>query len=728
MKKLLLIISFLPFLAAAQTSEEHLRIANEMAKQKKYEDAIKEFTKAIELNNKNIRAYQYRGNAYTNVNDNENAIADFTKVLDAEPKNATVFFYRANAYSNTKDYPDAIKDFNAAFALGYKSADFFHYRANAESNSGDYPTAIADFTTAIQMTPKDAALYEYRGVAKANLKDYKGAVEDYNLSIKLVATNADVYYYKANSEADLADYKDALDDYNTTVKLDPDNAEAIFYRGNTQTNLGDFKDAIVDYQKALSMRPVIANGDLYMAQAASNTNDNALAIEYFTKAIEKDTSKAELYMYRGISENRLCDTPAAMTDFNKAIKIDHKFSKAYQNRADLHITIKQYKPALADADSAVAYDTTRDGYAYVTRAKAKYALQDTLGSIKDFTQALVVNPKNSEAYSGRGEVRSDSMEYTPALVDLDSSVNIYAGNSYAYQVRGIIKSKLGDREGAIHDFRSELQYDPNNVYADLMLSRELIADRQYQNALDFLNKEMPNIQRISKLTPAENNCRVFDTSNYARIIVERGLANGELYKDTAMKADFDKAISIDKSTRSVVYSSMAMFNLRDKDTLSADSNIRMALKIDPNNDQAYFLRAQLRMLKKNYLGAQYDYVAVLMINADDIKTYAYRALSEADHGDTSEMRLDLLRAMKLSPKSSTNFILSGKIKLVQNDYTGAMQDFDKAVALDDQDDMAFFERGVAKLDKGDATGCDDLKKAAGLGLREAGDEVKKRCK
>jgi tetratricopeptide (TPR) repeat protein len=119
---------------------------------------------------------------------------------------------------------------------------------------------------------------------------------------------------------------------------------------------------------------------------------------------------------------------------------------------------------------------------------------------------------------------------------------------------------------------------------------------------------------------------------------------------------------------------------------------------------------------------------VLMINPDNIKTYAYRGLSEAYHGDTSEMRLDFERALKLSPKSSTNYILLAKTKLLQNDYMTALQDFDTAVIQDNDDPMAFFERGIAKLDRGDAKGCDDLKQALKLGERKAADEIKTRCK
>jgi len=129
MKRLLFLISFLPSLALAQTSQEYLYRANDLAKQKKYTEAIADFTQSIKKDTNNTKAYLYRGNAYTNLKDsldNAKAIADFTQVLRTEPRDGTVYFYRANAYASTRDYADAIKDFTTSIELGYKKVDIYH--------------------------------------------------------------------------------------------------------------------------------------------------------------------------------------------------------------------------------------------------------------------------------------------------------------------------------------------------------------------------------------------------------------------------------------------------------------------------------------------------------------------------------------------------------------------------------------------------------------------------
>ena len=356
------------------------------------------------------------------------------------------------------------------------------------------------------------------------------------------------------------------------------------------------------------------------------------------------------------------------------------------------------------------YDVDHDGYAYVTRGKAKTALQDTAGALTDYTTAITLNPKNTEAYTGRGEVKAEMADYTGALIDLDKAIELFIGNSYAYEARGKVESKLGDRKGAIADFKKQLEFDPKNKEAQLRLARELTADRQYSETVLFLNKV---------ITPATKNGKFY---------IERGIAMGYLGDFKGSNDEFVKAMTIDSTVKSIAYSETAHNDIRQGKLDEAAKLIDKAILKDQNNDGAYFYRADLKMRQKNYLGAEYDYISVLLINPDNIQTYAYRGLSEAYVGDTAAMRADFDKAIKLSPKSSNNFVLRAKSKIVLNDYDGAMKDFGRAIELDPESGEAWLSRGVAKLDKGDQSGCDDLKKAVGFGSTEAADVVKVRCR
>jgi len=92
----------------------------EYAKKGKLDQAIADYTKALELNPKFDWAYYNRGNAYEKKGRHARAIADYTKVIELNPRYAAAYNNRAIAYYHQKDYDKAWKDVRKAQSLGFK--------------------------------------------------------------------------------------------------------------------------------------------------------------------------------------------------------------------------------------------------------------------------------------------------------------------------------------------------------------------------------------------------------------------------------------------------------------------------------------------------------------------------------------------------------------------------------------------------------------------------------
>ncbi|MQG19211.1 MAG: tetratricopeptide repeat protein [SAR202 cluster bacterium] len=84
----------------------------------RYNEAIKSFTKSIELN-QDISTYYWRGESYKRSGQYQKAIDDFSVYLNENPdtKNANVFNSRGYSYYQLRKYQQALNDFNQAIKL-----------------------------------------------------------------------------------------------------------------------------------------------------------------------------------------------------------------------------------------------------------------------------------------------------------------------------------------------------------------------------------------------------------------------------------------------------------------------------------------------------------------------------------------------------------------------------------------------------------------------------------
>ena len=117
-----------------------------------YDNAIKEFTKAIILKSDYTDAYYFRGTVYHSrgaKGDADRAISDLTKVIKLDPNHAIAYPLRGTAYHAKGDYNNAIADLTEAILLNPNHASNYLWRGQAYAEKDDYDNAIVDFAKAI---------------------------------------------------------------------------------------------------------------------------------------------------------------------------------------------------------------------------------------------------------------------------------------------------------------------------------------------------------------------------------------------------------------------------------------------------------------------------------------------------------------------------------------------------------------------------------------------------
>ena len=107
------------------------------------------------------------------------AIKRFSRAIDLDPAYAEPYYNRGKAKLNLNDYRGAIANFNSALKLTPKNADTYNNRGIALKKSGDLRGAIEDYTTALRLEPTLYRVYLNRGMARFDSGDKAGACEDF---------------------------------------------------------------------------------------------------------------------------------------------------------------------------------------------------------------------------------------------------------------------------------------------------------------------------------------------------------------------------------------------------------------------------------------------------------------------------------------------------------------------------------------------------------------------
>jgi len=122
------------------------------------DNAISDYTKAIELLEKKSDkkglsfAYDVRGMLYENKKQEVLAIADFTKAIEANPKNDKAYLHRHQMYLGQNKQNEALEDVSKAIENNPYSGEYYTARANLHKELGNDEKAQEDVAKALKLT------------------------------------------------------------------------------------------------------------------------------------------------------------------------------------------------------------------------------------------------------------------------------------------------------------------------------------------------------------------------------------------------------------------------------------------------------------------------------------------------------------------------------------------------------------------------------------------------
>jgi len=188
-----------------------------------HDQAISDFTRAIELNPRYANAYYNRGIAYDDKGQYDRAISDYTRAIELNPKHAKAYITRGIAHGSKGQFDRAISDFNAAIEIDPGGAGVYYNRGLAYRLKGQYDQAISDYTKAIEVNPENRSAYNSMAWILATCADerYRDGRKAVQLAKQALESNSNPFYMDtlAAAYAEVGNFADAVQTQAQVVTL-----------------------------------------------------------------------------------------------------------------------------------------------------------------------------------------------------------------------------------------------------------------------------------------------------------------------------------------------------------------------------------------------------------------------------------------------------------------------------------------------------------------------------
>lgn len=141
--------------------------------------------------------------------------------------------------------------------------------------------------------------------------------------------------------------------------------------------------------------------------------------------------------------------------------------------------------------------------------------------------------------------------------------------------------------------------------------------------------------------------------------------------------------------------------LEDGEIAIALVRVNDAIEQDPDNLDAYLLRAEVQIANQNYPAAIEDASRAIDLAPDDPRGYFLRGSAYFENFDDANAIADLERTLELDPNQPDALYQLGVAQYDAGDVDAATESFEALLALDDTDARAYIELGRIALDTGD---------------------------
>ncbi len=428
---LLLLVSIFGF---SQNVKQYIKSGKEFAENGNYTEAIKQYTKAIEIDSQNPEAYKYRAIAYEKSGSFQLAFDNWSKIVIVDPDEEVYYNLGRLAFLLGK-YTLSIDNLNKA--LNLKSSYIEAYLCKIESLLAlkKYNEAQKVCEDAINVK-ETAEVFYLTGLTKEKLDELEAAELSYMQALEEDKKHEKSLVALSDLLIRLEKYANSNKYIDQALKLNPNNIDALIVHSKMLVKTLDYPGAINDISKCILLSP--NNERLFFIRGSyyQQFNQYQNAINDFAQSIGANSKYFEAYFQRAISNEKIGNAKNAIADYEVVVKntdsiVEYKQMYAESQKRLFELNRESELPSVSITNSI---------------AKHKDTIETPLNSKELTIKGCVVDQSKLEVLQINGKaiqfVRVEGRNDFLAQVNIESSKIITITATDAYQNTQIVKFQI----------------------------------------------------------------------------------------------------------------------------------------------------------------------------------------------------------------------------------------------------------------------------------------------
>ncbi len=327
----------------------------------------------MNVSGQTARKYIKAGEEFTRNGMLEDAIAQYSKAIDEDPSSADGYVRRARVYEMTGSYGLACDDYRRANNFLPDDTGILYNLGRMCNLLGASPKA----------TPEERTRF------------YTEAVAQLQNAIRKEFRNGKLYTEKVVSLIGMEQWDRALGASDTAIQM-RDDAVNYYHQGIIYQKKGDDNTARRQLEKAVTRDKSFAAARLELARVLVRQGDVNSALGQCNMVVQQDPRNVDAYLTRATVYEAKLDYPSSINDLSTAILLEPAGQQHYITRGISYQKFNQHVAAVSDFTRALSIDQFRPEV-YLLRARSYEEMHDFEKAADDYTRVVAMNENGSSA-------------------------------------------------------------------------------------------------------------------------------------------------------------------------------------------------------------------------------------------------------------------------------------------------------------------------------------------